>query len=131
MADIATVALLVLDYDEAIAFYTEKLGFELVEDSDLGNGKRWVQIAPKNSRGTSILLAKATTDTQRAAVGDQAGGRVWLFLHSDNFWQDYHAMQSAGVIFAEPPREEPYATVVVFSDLYGNKWDLLQKRLAH
>ncbi len=127
MAVIANVALLVRDYDEAIAFYTQMLGFELVEDTNLGGGKRWVQVAPKQSAGTALLLAKASNEKQQCAVGDQAGGRVWLFLHTDDFWRDYRAMQTAGVNFCETPREEPYATVVVFEDLYGNKWDLLQK----
>jgi catechol 2,3-dioxygenase-like lactoylglutathione lyase family enzyme len=128
VAVIANVALLVRDYDEAIAFYTQKLGFELVEDTNLGGGKRWVQVAPKQSAGTALLLAKASTEQQRLTVGVQAGDRVWLFLHTDNFWRDYQLMQDAGVSFLEQPREEPYATVVVFTDLYGNKWDLLQRR---
>lgn len=128
MTAIANVALLVKDYDEAIAFYTQKLGFDLLEDSNLGGGKRWVQVAPKNNSGTALLLAKASNEKQQMAVGDQAGGRVWLFLQTDDFWRDYHAMQAAGVIFHETPRQEAYATVVVFEDLYGNKWDLLQRR---
>lgn len=127
MAAISNVALLVTDYDEAIAFYTRKLGFDLLEDTNLGAGKRWVQVAPKNSSGTALLLAKASNEKQLSAVGDQAGGRVWLFLQTDDFWRDYHAMQAAGVVFHETPRQEPYATVVVFEDLYGNKWDLLQR----
>ena len=129
MATIANVALLVTDYDEAIAFYTQKLGFDLLEDSNLGGGKRWVQVAPKNNSGTALLLAKASNEKQQSAVGDQAGGRVWLFLQTDDFWHDYHAMQAAGVIFHETPRQEAYATVVVFEDLYGNKWDLLQRHV--
>jgi len=128
MAAIANVALLVADYDEAIAFYTGKLGFDLLEDTALGGGKRWVQVAPKHNNGTALLLAKAGNEKQRLAVGDQAGGRVWLFLQTDDFWRDYNAMQQAGVIFHEAPRQEAYATVVVFEDLYGNKWDLLQRR---
>ncbi|MCS4307542.1 catechol 2,3-dioxygenase-like lactoylglutathione lyase family enzyme [Rheinheimera pacifica] len=127
MAAISNVALLVTDYDEAIAFYTRKLGFDLLEDTNLGAGKRWVQVAPKNNSGTALLLAKATNEKQLSAVGEQAGGRVWLFLQTDDFWRDYHAMQTAGVVFLEAPRQEPYATVVVFEDLYGNKWDLLQR----
>ncbi|WP_240221766.1 VOC family protein [Rheinheimera hassiensis] len=129
MAAIANVALLVANYDEAIAFYTEKLGFDLLEDTELGGGKRWVQVAPKNNSGTVLLLAKASNEKQLSAVGDQAGGRVWLFLQTDDFWHDYHAMQAAGVIFHETPRQEAYATVVVFEDLYGNKWDLLQRHV--
>lgn len=127
MAAISNVALLVTDYDEAIAFYTRKLGFDLLEDTNLGAGKRWVQVAPKNNSGTALLLAKASNEKQLSAVGEQAGGRVWLFLQTDDFWRDYHAMQAAGVVFLEVPRQEPYATVVVFEDLYGNKWDLLQR----
>jgi len=128
MAAISNVALLVTDYDEAIAFYTQKLAFDLLEDTNLGGGKRWVQVAPKNNSGTALLLAKASNEKQLSAVGDQAGGRVWLFLQTDDFWRDYNAMQQGGVIFHETPRQEPYATVVVFEDLYGNKWDLLQRR---
>jgi len=127
MALIANITLLVHDYDDAIAFYTGKLGFTLLEDSDLGNGKRWVQVAPAQHNGTALLLAKATTDAQRSVVGAQAGDRVWLFLHTDDFWRDYHVMLTAGVHFLEQPRQEPYATGVVFTDLYGNKWDLLQR----
>lgn len=129
MAAISNVALLVTDYDEAIAFYTQKLGFDLLEDTNLDAGKRWVQVAPKHSSGTALLLAKASNEKQLSAVGDQAGGRVWLFLQTDDFWRDYHAMQAAGVVFHEVPRQEPYATVVVFEDLYGNKWDLLQRNI--
>lgn len=128
MALIANVALLVHDYDDAIAFYTTKLGFELLEDTDLGAGKRWVQVAPKQHNGTALLLAKASSEAQQHCVGAQAGGRVWLFLQTEDFWRDYHAMQAAGVVFHETPRQETYATVVVFEDLYGNKWDLLQRR---
>lgn len=128
MPFIANVSLLVDDYDESIRFYTEKLGFVLLEDTDLTNGKRWVQIAPNNNTGSALLLAKASNEQQRSAVGNQAGGRVWLFLQTDDFWRDYHAMCKAGVVFCEQPREEPYATVVVFQDLYGNKWDLLQRK---
>lgn len=127
MAHIANIALLVRDYDEAINFYGEKLGFELLEDTDMGAGKRWVQVAPKQHNGTTLLLAKASNDEQQQVIGNQAGGRVWLFLQTDDFWRDYHAMRDAGVEFTEQPREESYATVVVFVDLYGNKWDLLQR----
>lgn len=123
---IGNVALVVRDYDEAIAFYTEKLGFQLIEDTDLGEGKRWVQIAPPNSTGTCLLLAQASTDAQRQAIGNQAGGRVFLFLQTNDFWRDYQAMKSQGVTFLEEPREEAYGTVVVFQDLYGTKWDLLE-----
>ena len=120
------VSLLVRDYDEAIAYFTEQLGFELVEDTNLCNGKRWVLIAPPGSQETRILLAKAVTVEQTQHVGDQAGGRVFLFLHTDDFWRDYDAYRSNGVQFREAPRVEPYGTVAVFDDLYGNRWDLLQ-----
>lgn len=125
---IGNVALVVREYDEAIAFYTEKLGFQLIEDTDLGEGKRWVQIAPPNSTGTRLLLAQASTDAQRQAIGNQAGGRVFLFLQTNDFWRDYQAMKSQGVVFLEEPREEAYGTVVVFQDLYGTKWDLLERK---
>lgn len=123
---IANIALLVADYDDAIEFYTTKLQFSLIADTDLGGGKRWVEIAPPNSSGSHLLLAKASNAQQQAAVGSQAGGRVFLFLHTNDFWRDYHAMQANGVTFNEQPREESYGTVAVFQDLYGNKWDLLQ-----
>ena len=118
------VSLLVADYDEAIAFYTQKLGFELKEDSPQGT-KRWVVVAPE--QGCAILLAKASQPEQQAQIGQQGAGRVWLFLETDQFWTDYQQMQAAGVVFLESPRQEPYGTVVVFTDLYGNKWDLLQR----
>ena len=123
---IGSVALVVNDYDEAIAFYTEKLQFTLIEDTDLGEGKRWVLVSPPGSNGTHLLLAKASNQQQMHAVGNQTGGRVFLFLHSNDFWRDYNSMKSKGVVFNESPREEPYGTVVVFQDLYGNKWDLLE-----
>ncbi len=125
---IGGIALLVEAYDEAIAFYTEKLGFSLVEDTDLGQGKRWVLVAPPGANDSQLLLAKAATPEQRNRVGDQTGGRVFLFLHTDDFWRDYYRMNAAGVRFLEEPRVEAYGTVVVFEDLYGNKWDLLQLR---
>lgn len=123
---IGNIALIVNDYDEAIEFYTQKLQFTLVEDTDLGNGKRWVQVSPPNSNGTNLLLAKADCDEQKASVGNQTGGRVFLFLQTNDFWRDYNLMKQNGVTFNEEPREEEYATVVVFQDLYGNKWDLLE-----
>lgn len=123
---IGKVALVVRDYDEAIAFYTQKLGFILIEDTPLGNDKRWVVVAPPSQQGTQLLLAKAAGEKQLAAVGNQTGGRVFLFLQTDDFWRDYQTMQQAGVPFCETPREEEYGTVVVFRDLYGNQWDLLQ-----
>ncbi|HAW94231.1 MULTISPECIES: VOC family protein [unclassified Arsukibacterium] len=126
LQNIGNIALLVADYDDAIAFYTTKLQFNLVADTDLGGGKRWVEIAPPNSNGSHILLAKASNEQQQVAVGNQTGGRVFLFLHTNDFWRDYHAMQGKGVVFNEQPRAESYGTVAVFQDLYGNKWDLLQ-----
>ena len=123
---LSAITFLVRDYDEAIAFFTTKLGFELVEDSPLGEGKRWVVVGPPRSPGTKLLLAKAVTPEQIARIGDQAGGRVFLFLHTDDFRRDYDAIRSRGVRFLEAPREESYGTVAVFEDLYGHKWDLLQ-----
>lgn len=120
------VSVLVADYDEAIAFYTEKLGFSLQEDSPQGN-KRWVVVSPRQSAGCALLLAKASDASQQAMIGQQGAGRVWLFLQTDDFWADYQRMLAAGVQFLEQPRQEVYATVVVFCDLYGNKWDLLQR----
>lgn len=122
---IASIALLVADYDEAIAFYTQKLGFNLLEDTHLGGDKRWVRVAP-GTAGTALLLARASTPAQLQQVGDQAAGRVFLFLQTKDFWRDYRQMLAKGVHFHETPREEAYGTVAVFSDLYGNKWDLLQ-----
>ncbi len=122
---LAHVALLVRDYDEAIAFFTQALGFELVEDTDQGGGKRWVLVRPPGAE-TALLLARAVTPEQQAAVGNQAGGRVFLFLQTDDFRRDYERMRAAGVRFAEEPRHEAYGTVAVFLDLYGNRWDLLE-----
>ena len=124
---IALVTFVVREYDEALAFFTEALRFELVEDRQLGDGKRWLVVAPKQSNGASLLLAKAASAPQLASVGCQTGGRVFLFLETSDFWNDYRHMQSLGVRFAEEPREESYGTVVVFQDLYGNKWDLLER----
>lgn len=124
------VALVVRDYDEAIAFFTSALRFSLVEDTPLGGGKRWVVMAPSQSHGTCLLLARAATPEQLAHVGNQTGGRVFLFLHTSDIWADYRHMQSQGVKFVEPPREEPYGMVTVFFDLYGNKWDLIQRKTA-
>jgi catechol 2,3-dioxygenase-like lactoylglutathione lyase family enzyme len=123
---IGNIALVVDDYDKAIEFYTQTLQFTLVEDTDLGNGKRWVQVTPPNSNGTNLLLAKANSDEQKASIGNQTGGRVFLFLQTNDFWRDYNLMKHNGVRFDEEPREEEYATVVVFQDLYGNKWDLIE-----
>jgi len=123
------VALVVRDYDEAIAFYTQSLGFQLIEDTDLGDGKRWVLVRPPGSTGTDLLLARAVTPEQASRIGNQTGGRVFLFLHTDDFWWDYRAMTARGVKFVRPPSEESYGTVAVFEDLYGNKWDLIQPQL--
>ncbi len=123
---VASLALLVRDYDEAIHYYTQILGFQLVADTPMPEGKRWVLVAPPGSSGPQLLLAKAKGPRQVARVGDQTGGRVFLFLHTDDFWRDYRRMQSLDVHFNEQPRQEEYGTVVVFEDLYGNKWDLVQ-----
>jgi len=129
MRRIATVTVVVRDdYDEAIRFYTEKLGFRLVEDRDLGGGKRWVRVAPANGNGTALLLARAVTPEQQSRVGNQAGGRVFLFLETDDFQRDYSALCDRGVTFIRPPSDEPYGTVAVFVDLYGNRFDLIQPR---
>ncbi len=124
------VALVVRDYDEAIAYFTQSLGFELIEDSGSkdrqGRDKRWVLVAPTGSQGTRLLLARASNEEEASRIGNQTGGRVFLFLRTDDFWRDYAAMKARGVKFRETPREEPYGTVAVFEDLYGNKWDLLQ-----
>ncbi|MBT1695979.1 VOC family protein [Fulvivirgaceae bacterium PWU4] len=124
---IAHIALVVEDYDEAIRFYTEKLNFTLIEDTVLSETKRWVEVAPPGSSGTTLLLAKAATDEQRSRVGNQTGGRVFLFLHTDDFWRDYNDLQSKSITFVRPPSNEVYGTVAVFQDLYGNLWDLIQR----
>jgi len=124
---IGRVALLVRDYDEAIAYFTGRLGFSLLEDTALGNGKRWVLVAPPGGARPAVLLAKAVTAEQERRVGDQTGGRVFLFLETDDFWRDYRDMRSRGVSFAEEPRREAYGAVAVFTDLYGNKWDLVER----
>jgi catechol 2,3-dioxygenase-like lactoylglutathione lyase family enzyme len=122
---IGAIALVVRDYDEARAWYCDVLGFELVEDTPLTDGKRWVLVAPPGAAETRLLLAKAANAEQAKAIGAQGGGRVFLFLHSDDFWRDYNAMRKKGVRFCEEPRRESYGTVVVFEDLYGNRWDLI------
>lgn len=123
---LALITVLVDDYDRAIAHYTGALGFELREDTDLGNGKRWVRVAPPGAQETGLLLAQASDAAQRARIGDQTGGRVGFFLHTDDFARDHARMLAAGVEFLEAPRYESYATVAVFRDAYGNRWDLLQ-----
>jgi catechol 2,3-dioxygenase-like lactoylglutathione lyase family enzyme len=125
---LSLITLVVDDYDKAIAHYTGDLGFALLEDADLGGGKRWVRVVPRGSQETGLLLAQASDDAQRARIGDQTGGRVGFFLQTDDFWRDYRAMTARGVTFLEAPREESYATVVVFRDMYGNRWDLLQPK---
>jgi catechol 2,3-dioxygenase-like lactoylglutathione lyase family enzyme len=122
---IAAVSLLVREYDEAIAFYTRSLRFRVVEDTPMGGEKRWVVLAPPGSSGCRILLARAKNDEERETVGRQAGGRVFLFLHTDDFDRDHRAMQAQGVRFAGEPRLEAYGKVAVFQDLYGNPWDLV------
>lgn len=126
---IAHIAYLVRDYDEAIRWFTGKLGFGLVEDTALSPAKRWVVVAPP-AAGTGLLLSKADGLAQEAAVGAQAGGRVFLFLHTDDFKRDHAAMAAKGVRFLETPRREPYGTVAVFEDLYGMKWDLIEPRVT-
>ena len=121
------IALVVRDYDEAIAFYTEKLHFTLVEDTyQPEQDKRWVVVSPPGSTGTTLLLARASKPEQLASIGNQTGGRVFLFLNTDDFWRDYHEMLAKGIKFVRDPKEETYGLVAVFEDLYGNLWDLLQ-----
>ena len=124
------IALVVRDYDEAVAYYTGVLGFELLEDEVRGPGKRWVVVAPRGNRGASLLLARAANPEQQSRVGNQTGGRVFLFLHTDDFQRDYQALLAHGVHFVEAPRYEPYGTVVVFEDLYGNRWDLIEPKAS-
>jgi catechol 2,3-dioxygenase-like lactoylglutathione lyase family enzyme len=127
---IGAVSLVVRDYDEAISFYTGKLRFRLVVDAPLGEGRRWVLLAPPGSSETRLLLAKAKNDEELASVGRQSGGRVFLFLHTDDFTRDHLEMSRRGVKFNEEPRQETYGTVAVFEDLYGNKWDLIMPRVT-
>ena len=123
---IAHIALVVKDYDEAIAFYTQKLQFKLVEDTKLSEIKRWVMVAPPGNSNTCLLLAKAATPEQASSIGNQTGGRVFLFLYTDDIWRDYEKMNSMGVEFIRQPSAEDYGIVTVFKDLYGNLWDLIQ-----
>ena len=127
---IGAVSLLVADYDEAIAFYAGKLGFAVAEDTPQGGGRRWVVLAPPGGPGARLLLARAKNEAERAVVGRQGGGRVFLFLHTDDFVRDHSAYRARGVRFCEEPRHEPYGTVAVFEDPYGNRWDLIQPRVA-
>lgn len=123
---IAHIALVVEDYDDAIKFYTEKLNFTLIEDTVLSDTKRWVLVAPKGSAGCSLLLAKGVGNEQKSRIGNQTGGRVFLFLKTDDFWRDYKNMQNQGIKFTRDPKKEDYGTVAVFADLYGNLWDLIE-----
>jgi catechol 2,3-dioxygenase-like lactoylglutathione lyase family enzyme len=129
MPQLTLTALLVRDYDEAIAFYVDAVGFELIEDVDQGGGKRWVVVRPRGSQA-GLLLARAADERQREQVGAQAGGRVFLFLQTEDFDADHARMSAAGVRFLEAPRHEPYGTVAVFEDLYGTRWDLIQSKAA-
>jgi len=124
---IGAVTLVVPDYDEALDFYVGSLGFELIEDTPLSETKRWVLVAPKGSMETRLLLAQADAPAQAASIGNQAGGRVFLFLNTDDFDRDHKSMVAAGVTFLESPRSEPYGKVAVFQDPFGNKWDLIEK----
>lgn len=125
------VALVVRDYDEALEFFVGKLGFTLVDDSFVPEqSKRWVVVAPPGSGGAQLLLARASAPEQEARIGDQTGGRVFLFLYTDDFWRDYRRYESSGITFVREPSEQPYGTVAVFKDLYGNLWDLVQLRSA-
>ena len=123
---IGYVSLIIPDYEEAKDYYTDILGFELLEDTDFGEGKRWVVVKPKGPSGTGLVLAEAKTAEEKTLVGNQGAGRVWLFLHTDDFYRDHEAYSEKGVNFLESPREEPYGIVAVFQDRYGNKWDLLE-----
>jgi catechol 2,3-dioxygenase-like lactoylglutathione lyase family enzyme len=125
---IGAITLVVRDYDEARAWYIDKLGFDLIEDTPLGDGKRWVLVAPPGATETRLLLAKAITPEQASRIGNQTGGRVFLFLRTDDFERDFAAMTARGVKFLETPRDEPYGRVAVFEDLHGNKWDLIEPK---
>jgi len=129
---IVHVALVVKDYDEAIAFYTEKLNFDLIEDTyQAEQDKRWVVVSPPGSSGVTLLLARASNSEQEQFVGNQSGGRVFLFLNTDDFWRDYEAMRSNGINFVREPKQQEYGMVAVFEDLYGNLWDLLELNTGH
>ncbi|CDX23644.1 conserved hypothetical protein [Mesorhizobium plurifarium] len=125
---VATVALVVANYDEAVRWYVERLGFVLIEDVDLGGGKRWVTVAPANGQGARLLLAEASGEEQASRIGNQTGGRVFLFLETEDFSRDHQAMLAKGVEFREAPRHEAYGTVAVFADLHGNLWDLIEPK---
>lgn len=125
---IARTAIVVADYDKAIAFYTQKLGFELIEDTPLSASKRWVVVAPLGAKEGAILLAKAKNEQERASIGNQTGGRVFMFLFTDDFWRDFNTYKERGVEFVREPSEEEYGTVAVFKDLYGNLWDMIEPK---
>jgi catechol 2,3-dioxygenase-like lactoylglutathione lyase family enzyme len=127
---LSLVSLVVAEYDEAITFFTRALNFELSEDTPLGGGKRWVVVRPRGRAGSGLLLARADGPAQTARIGEQTGGRVFLFLETDDFHRDHARMTAAGVRFVEKPRDEAYGVVAVFEDLYGNRWDLIQPRSA-
>ena len=124
--NISNLAIIVNDYDEAIEFYTKKLNFELKANIANDDGHRWVQLAPSNATGCNLIFNQAATDEDRLVIGKQAGSQVLAILETDDFWRDYETMQNNGVEFTESPREEEYGTVVIFKDLYGNKWDLIE-----
>ena len=127
--NIVQLSLLVDDYDEAIQFYTQKMDFELLEDTPMSETKRWVRVAPPgNAGGFALLLAKAANEAQKSRIGNQTGGRVFLFLYTDDFWRDFYKYQANNITFVRPPSEEPYGTVAVFEDLYGNLWDLIEPK---
>jgi catechol 2,3-dioxygenase-like lactoylglutathione lyase family enzyme len=128
LTHLGALSLLVPDYDDALAYYVGVLGFTLVEDTDQGEGRRWVVVTPAPEAATRLVLARAATPEQVAAIGNQAGGRVWLFLHTNDFEADYARLQARGVAFLEAPRHESYGCVAVFQDRYGNKWDLLEPK---
>ncbi|HEY1176467.1 MAG TPA: VOC family protein [Phytomonospora sp.] len=130
MAHLGEVVLVVRDYDEAIGYYVDKLGFELVEDTVMSPTKRWVKVRPAGTGGAALLLAKADGEHQESRVGDQTGGRVAFFLYTDDFHRDHARMLAAGVVFEEEPRHEPFGTVAVFADLYGNRWDFIERKGA-
>ena len=129
MSFLGGITVVVDDYDAAISYFTNSLGFDLIEDTDMGNGKRWVVIAPDRERGAHILLAHAVNGEQEASIGNQTGGRVSFFLYTDDFDRDYSRMLSAEVNFIEFPRDEEYGKVIVFKDLYGNKWDFIERKV--
>ena len=130
MQQIIHMALVVADYDDAIRFYTEQLGFELVEDTVLSETKRWVLVKPAGTTGACLLLAKAATEEQKSRIGNQTGGRVFLFLQTNDFWNDYNKLRAHGVEFVSEPIQQPYGTVAVFKDLYGNLWDFIGREVG-